>query len=303
MQNRKMWKMTGGERVLDRKKELESFQETKKHGSTMFPFNIYPCTIPGDFPSVALHWHKSMEIIFVKKGTGRIQTGRNMQEARSGDIFVMPPGTLHAIYAAAGYNMEYENIIFEVEFLGGGAADVCDKEYLVPLASGQLLQPAVFSPVDAGYKQISACLRRAEELCSARERGYELGVKAALLELLLYLLRMCPEAPERDTPDMERLKRVLQRIEQDYAKPLTVPDMAAVCGCSSSHFMRWFKRMTGTSPLAYLNERRLAAAAENLRETDDKILVIAENAGFENLSNFNRQFKKRYGVTPRAYRG
>ena len=67
--------------------------------------------------------------------------------------------------------------------------------------------------------------------------------------------------------------------------------------------MRWFKQMTGTSFLTYLNERRLAAAAEKLRETDDKILIIAENAGFANLSNFNRQFKKRYGVTPRGYRG
>ncbi len=288
---------------MDRKKELERFQETKKHGSLVFPFNIYPCTIPGDFPSVALHWHKSMEIIFVKKGMGRIQTGRNMCEAKSGDIFVMPPGILHAIYAVPGYSMEYENIIFEVEFLGGGAADVCDKEYLVPLAAGQLLQPTVFCPVDEGYAQIVGCLQRAEQLCSVCGRGYELGVKAALLELLFHLLRMCPEAPERDTPDMERLKMVLQRIEQDYAQPLTVLDMAGVCGCSSSHFMRWFKRMTGTSPLAYLNERRLAIAAENLRETDDKILVIAENAGFENLSNFNRQFKKRYGVTPKEYRG
>ena len=43
-------------------------EETKKHGSVLFPFNIYPCTIPADFPSVALHWQKSMEIIFVKKG-------------------------------------------------------------------------------------------------------------------------------------------------------------------------------------------------------------------------------------------
>ena len=43
-------------------------QETKRHGSVLFPFNIYPCTIPRDFPSVALHWHKSMELIYVKKG-------------------------------------------------------------------------------------------------------------------------------------------------------------------------------------------------------------------------------------------
>ena len=73
-------------------------------------------------------------------------------------------------------------------------------------------------------------------------------------------------------------------------------------GWSSSHFMRWFKKMTGDSFTSYVNDRRLAEAAEALRQTDDKILTIAQDAGFMNLSNFNRQFKKRYGVTPREYR-
>lgn len=54
-------------------KEKESgtkYQETKQHGSRLFPFNIYPCTIPLDFPAVPLHWHKEMELIYIKKGKG-----------------------------------------------------------------------------------------------------------------------------------------------------------------------------------------------------------------------------------------
>ena len=79
-------------------------------------------------------------------------------------------------------------------------------------------------------------------------------------------------------------------------------DMAEFCGWSSSHFMRWFKQMTGGSFISYVNDRRLTSAAERLRRSDDKIVTIAEDAGFENLSNFNRQFKARYGMTPREYR-
>lgn len=60
--------------------------------------------------------------------------------------------------------------------------------------------------------------------------------------------------------------------------------------------------MTGLSLIAYVNERRLAVAAEALKKTDDKILNISQDAGFTNLSNFNRQFRKRYGVTPKEYR-
>ena len=66
--------------------------------------------------------------------------------------------------------------------------------------------------------------------------------------------------------------------------------------------MRWFKQMTGSSFVAYLNERRLAAAAERLRGSSDAVLTIAGDVGFESLSNFNHQFKKRYGVTPKEYR-
>ena len=40
-----------------------SLQETKQHGAVRFPFNLYPCTIPGDFPQVALHWQESMELV------------------------------------------------------------------------------------------------------------------------------------------------------------------------------------------------------------------------------------------------
>ena len=52
-----------------------SLQETKQHGAVRFPFNLYPCTIPGDFPQVALHWQESMELVFVKRGTGLVQVG------------------------------------------------------------------------------------------------------------------------------------------------------------------------------------------------------------------------------------
>ena len=53
----------------------ENLRETKQHGAAWFPFNIYPCTIPKDFPQVALHWQDSMELVFVKKGRGIVQAG------------------------------------------------------------------------------------------------------------------------------------------------------------------------------------------------------------------------------------
>ena len=79
-----------------------SLQETKQHGAVRFPFNLYPCTIPGDFPQVALHWQESMELVFVKRGAGLVQVGAVSYLARMGDIFIFTPGTLHALRQAEG---------------------------------------------------------------------------------------------------------------------------------------------------------------------------------------------------------
>lgn len=285
-----------------KKENSQKYQEKKQHGSKLFPFNIYPCTIPLDFPSVSLHWHRDMELIYVKKGRGEIQMETTLYQGKPGDIFVVPPGTLHALRKARGFSMEYENIIFEMDFLGAGAADLCAGEFLIPLAAGRLLPPICVQEGDEGYAQLKQCLIQMEDLCGSKEKGYELGVKAAVLQMVFLLIRKYPCVKEVSSPDRERLKDVLQQIEKNISENLTVTEMAEFCGWSESHFMRWFKKMTGLSFISYVNEQRLASAAEALKCSDDKILSISQEAGFTNLSNFNRQFKSRYGVTPKAYR-
>ena len=164
-----------------------SLQETKQHGAVRFPFNLYPCTIPGDFPQVALHWQESMELVFVKRGIGLVQVGAVTCPARMGDIFIFTPGTLHALRQAEGQCMEYENIIFELELLGG-AEDLCAEKYLLPLQSGRLSLPARLTPNDLCYLQAAACLREVEDANRAKLPGYELQVKGALLRFLALLL-------------------------------------------------------------------------------------------------------------------
>lgn len=281
---------------------LNRLQETKLHGDILFPFNIYPCTIPQDFPSVALHWHRDMEIIYVKKGSMIVRMAMRDVRAEAGDICIIPPGALHALRTDGGKQAEYENIIFDPEMLGSGGADICARRYLVPIAAGRLLSPLYLQPEKAGYDAARRCLAHADELCGARGMGWELGVKAAMLDLILALLQLQPDAVEMEAPDADRLKRVIGCIQQEYASRMKVEDVAERIGCSPSHFMRWFRQMTGNSFVNFLNEYRLAEAARQLRSTDEKILTIAHNVGFDSLSNFNRQFKLRYMMTPREYR-
>ena len=193
-----------------------SLQETKQHGAVRFPFNLYPCTIPGDFPQVALHWQESMELVFVKRGAGLVQVGAVSCPAYQGDIFIFTPGTLHALRQAEGQRMEYENIIFELELLGG-AEDLCAEKYLLPLQSGRLRLPARLTPNDLCYLQAAACLREVEEANRAKLPGYELLVKGALLRFLSLLIAQGKQQLPAETADTQRLKAVLQWLSAHYA--------------------------------------------------------------------------------------
>ena len=242
-----------------------------------------------------------MELVFVKKGRGVVQAGLTTYTAEAGDVYVFAPGVLHALRQLPGEVMEYENIIFDLELLGG-AGDLCAEKYLLPLQSGRLSLTQRLTPDEPCYARAAACLREVEDANRAKLPGYELQVKGALLRFLALLLAQGRQRLAAETADTQRLKTLLQWLSAHYAEALRVADAAGVCSFSSSHFMRWFRQMTGQSFVAFLNEYRLNAAAEALQATDETVLTIASRCGFENLSYFNRAFKAHFGMTPREYR-
>ena len=171
-----------------------------------------------------------------------------------------------------------------------------------PEQSGRLELSGILNKKDGCYQEAAACLREAEDANRTKLPGYELLIKGALFRFLAILMAQGKQLPSSETADTMRLKQVLQWISVHYGTKLHVADAANICQCSSSHFMRWFKKMTGQRFTAFLNEYRLNAAAEALRTTEDTVLSISEQCGFDNLSYFNRAFKTRYLMTPREYR-
>ena len=94
----------------------------------------------------------------------------------------------------------------------------------------------------------------------------------------------------------------MKYVENHYGERLTIETMAAVSGFSQSHFMKFFKNTMGVSFIEYLNDYRLTMAARLLLASSDAIVAISAECGFENLSYFNRMFRRKYGVTPSEYR-
>ncbi len=93
----------------------------------------------------------------------------------------------------------------------------------------------------------------------------------------------------------------LRRIEMQPGR-LSVDALASDAAVSVFHFLRVFEQVVGVTPGQYMLRRRLHRAAMRLRRSSDSISSVALESGFEDLSTFNRQFRRATGMTPGAYR-
>ncbi|TJW67870.1 MAG: helix-turn-helix transcriptional regulator, partial [Mesorhizobium sp.] len=85
-------------------------------------------------------------------------------------------------------------------------------------------------------------------------------------------------------------------------RPLSLADLASSAATSPYHFLRSFRQVAGMTPYQFLLKTRLHKAAVRLRTSDTAISTIAFNAGFSDLSTFNRRFRREMGEAPGAYR-
>lgn len=286
----------------DSSKTTTGYHETKRHANSMFAYNVYPCTIPLDFTFVPVHWQDSVEIIYIKKGKGLVFVDFETYEAQAGDIFIILPEHVHGLRQIVGERMEYENIIFDLNFVESNTFDLCFQKYWQPLQQKKVSFPVYIPSGHELHARIQQLLDSSDQLCDQKSIGYELAVKGNLMLIFAQLFQMPTSNIMSTDKNMQKLKFVLSRIEEEYSQKLTVGKIASECGYSESHFMRWFKEMTGTSFGTYLIDYRLEKAAALLKNSTLTVLDIAEQCGFDNISNFNRLFKKRFDLTPNQFR-
>lgn len=284
--------------------EYESYHEKKSHFDADFPYNTYLCSIPLDFMQVPLHWHDEVEFIYIKKGTGAISVDLTTYEVHADDIAIILPGQLHAITSLPDQSMEYENIIFHPTLLESSGSDPSFYSFLMPLFTMRFGCPSILTKKDSAYATVRGCLDKNDHICMGFPAGYPLAIKGNLFALFFALYTSYSDKKRISTAgkNIEKLKSVIKYVELNYASPMTISQMADLAGFSESHFMKYFKNTMGVPFTSYLNSYRLTMAARLLLQSDDTILSIASEVGFDNLSYFNRAFKKQFGMTPSAYR-
>ena len=285
--------------------EYQNYHESKSHTAAEFPYNTYLCCIPLDFTQVPLHWHEELEFIVITKGSGMISVDFQSQLVSAGDIVFVRPGQLHSIEQKDHFRMEYENILLNPAMLISGGQDLCAHQFILPLLNNNIRTETFFTPALSCYPEISSCIREIDRLCDIRPEGYQLGVKGRLFQLIYLLISnqiTKSSISNARLKSLDKLKMILKYVEEHYDESTTIDDMADLTHYSKSHFMKFFKAHMGMGFIEYLNDYRLTIAARLLVSSDESILNISSQSGFDNLSYFNRLFRRKYHTTPGAYR-
>ncbi|MFF3499673.1 AraC family transcriptional regulator [Streptomyces sp. NPDC003247] len=140
------------------------------------------------------------------------------------------------------------------------------------------------------------------------EPGQEAVLDRLLDLLVIAALRAWFSRPEAAAPAWYRARadpvvgRVLRLVQDDPAHPWTVASLAAKAGVSRAALARRFTELVGEPPMTYLTGRRLALAADLLRDTDDTVGAIARQVGYGSAFALSSAFKRVHGVSPQEHR-
>lgn len=151
-------------------------------------------------------------------------------------------------------------------------------------------------PNDADYRW-----RIPDRADAPRGARWRLRVQSATERALALALDVLDHADTAATTGGD-LEPALAWIEDHLAEPLSVAALAKRCRLSGDHFGKRFATATGRTPMRYVQERRVAAAADRLLGSDEAIDAIARRCGFANRFHFSRVFRDLIGTPPAQYR-
>ena len=218
----------------------------------------------------------------------RYRFGEQWIRPAAGDLLLIPANTRVLVELAEGHTERF--VAFSLGVAPGG-------DLMNLLEHPRLLIPAA----DCG--DAPAQIDRLVRAYQSPSLSARLGGVATVLELAQHWLGdLDGDWLARRKGQFDRLEPALRLIEQDFAQPLVLEDLAATTGLSAKYFCNHFSDVMGIGPVAYLAQRRLEYAAWLLLADDSRIREIAAAVGYADPYHFSRAFKRHHGRSPRAWR-
>ncbi|MGD9480210.1 UNVERIFIED_ORG: AraC family transcriptional regulator (plasmid) [Roseateles sp. XES5] len=248
------------------------------------------------------HHHPEFELTLTLNSRGQRFIGNHVANYDHGDLVLIGPNLPHS-WASREKIVSGEPHVALVfwfrrewmESLAGSSVELAPiRQMIARAASGLAFDPALG-------------LALAEEF----EAMFSRPPAQRLIGLLAVLGRLAEDrssqplssvVPQQIGEDRTRIDRVLLHLHAHYQRPLSMEELARLAALSESGLHRLFKRHTEVSISDYLIGLRIGEACARLSATTQPIQHIANEVGYASLANFNRQFLRLRGLTPRAYR-
>ncbi len=252
-----------------------------------------------------LHRHKEFELNFIEKGKGvRRIVGDSVEEIGDYELVLIGGADLEHVWEQGkcrSKDIREITIQFSGDIFG---TELLSKNQFASIR--RMLRRAEHGlafPLSSIMKVYSTL----DDIANENERFVQfLKFLYVLYELSISddarVLASSSFAHTARSNESRRVEKVKQYINDHYAEPLKLADLAGLVGMSPVSFSRFFRQRTGRTLSDYIVDIRLGFAARMLVDSSRNISEICYECGFNNLSNFNRTFKAKRNYTPRDFR-
>lgn len=240
---------------------------------------------------IKAHYHKAMELIFIKEGVLRAFVNGKDYECKSGDILLIPCGSVHR--GSAEEETHILSVFFDPSLLHHANPEIKPEE--------QLSRELAFSYIlrsDDAKKAFLALYKKCNKMDFSS--GDVLQIISGLYAIIGEYLNSLPG--EDITRSYDRLSPVIEYIKKNLHRQIRISELSSILYVCDDHLIRLFKYSTHKTPSRYIMDLRIESAMSLLGTTNLPFSEIAERVGFSNGSFMTKVFKEKLNILPKDYR-
>lgn len=253
-----------------------------------------------------LHLHPETQITWIEKGEGTLIAGDYVGRFTSGDLFLIGSGQPHVFRNDEKYyrsrsksNTIATSIYFDEKYAGESFWQLEElkdiKQFLAKAGAGIRIEGETKVKASKLIEKLKAS-RKVNKLIIFLELLNELATSKNVKTLSVSPIK----TPQQFNED-KRMNDILNFTFRQSHRKIMIDEVASIANLSAEAFCRYFKTRTRKTYTNFLNEVRISNACKMLIEGTESIQTICYDSGFQNLSHFNRTFKRVTGKTPRSY--
>ncbi len=296
--------------ITDAIASRNNFFEPKDHENPEYPVSLYFTDLYQSYMhSIRWHWHEEIEVLIIHTGQALVTTDDESYVLHPGQGMLINQNVMHAIRCIDNCSCTYYSLVFHPDFLFGHTNSFMRTQFLLPLQGSAMRKVLELDAEKPWHKELMELLWKVIQANQTKSYSYELLTKGWLCELWAMFVAHLPQQAAATNPqnalDEQRVKEAMLFIRQHHADPITLDDIAESIPISKSECCRCFKRTIQMTPFEYLMKYRIYEASKKMLEYQAQglsIASLASSVGFNNISYFNKVFRRYLDCTPTEYR-